>query len=161
MTVLPIRHEPDTVLREKAKKVPKIDGSIKRIIDDMIETVHHTPNGVGLAAPQVGISLRIIVLKMPDEEPVAIVNPEIVKRLGERDLTEACLSVPGYWGEVKRAVSVTVKGLDREGKAIRIKASELAAQALEHEIDHLDGTLFLDHVTEGLHKVETITQPET
>ncbi|MFH1775452.1 MAG: peptide deformylase [Chloroflexota bacterium] len=161
MTVLPIRHQPDTVLREKAKRVPKVDSSIKRIIDDMIETVHHTPNGVGLAAPQVGISLRIIVLRMPEEEPIVIVNPQIVKRHGERELTEACLSVPGYWGEVKRAVSVTVKGLDREGKAIRIKATDLAAQALEHEIDHLDGTLFLDHVAGELHQVETITPPET
>jgi len=111
---------------------------------------------VGLAAPQVGVPLRIIVLQMPDEKPVAIINPEIVKRIGEREVTEGCLSVPGYAGEIKRSVSVTVKGLNREGKSIRLKATGLMAQALEHEFDHLDGVLFIDHVknSDKLYKVE-------
>jgi peptide deformylase len=112
-------------------------------------------NGVGLAAPQVGVPLRVVVLQMPEEEPVAIVNPEIVKHTGEQEVTEACLSVPGYYGEIKRSASVTVKGKDRNGKVIRIRAEGLMAEALEHEIDHLDGTLYIDHVEslERLHKI--------
>ena len=135
----------DSVLRQKARRVSSIDKSVQRLIDDMIETMHHS-NGVGLAAPQIGVPLRVIVVQMPDEEPIAIVNPEIVKRSGEREVAEACLSVPGYGGEIKRSLSVTVKGLDRQGKALRIKANGLLAQALEHEIDHLDGTLYIDHI---------------
>ena len=113
-------------------------------------------NGVGLAAPQVGVSLRVMVLQMPDEEPVAIINPEIVKRSGEQEVTEGCLSIPGYVGEIKRSASVTVKGKDRQGKTIRIKATELMAEALEHEIDHLNGILYIDHVEsrDNLYRVE-------
>ncbi|MBA7672874.1 Peptide deformylase 2 [subsurface metagenome] len=156
MTTLPICHFPDNpVLRRKAKKVSSIDKSIQRLIDDMVETLQQA-NGVGLAAPQVGVSLRVVVLQMPDEEPMAIINPEIVKRTGEQDVTEGCLSVPGYFGEIKRSISVTVKGKDRQGKLIRIKATGLMAQALEHEIDHLNGTLYIDHVDSGdkLHEIE-------
>ena len=112
--------------------------------------------GVGLAAPQVGVPLRVIVLQMPEEEPIAIINPEIVKRAGEQEVTEGCLSIPGYFGEIKRSESVTVKGQNRQGKAIRIKATGLRAEALEHEIDHLKGVLFVDHLEsqDRLHKVE-------
>ena len=146
MTVRKMSQLPhDSVLRRRAKKISSIDRSVQRLVDDMIETMHYS-EGVGLAAPQIGVSLRVIVLQMPEEEPVAIINPEIVKRSGEREVTEACLSVPGYSGEIKRALSVTVKGLDRQGKAIRIKAEGLRAQALEHEIDHLNGKLYIDHV---------------
>ncbi len=146
MAILPICHFPDdSVLRQKAKRVSRIDRSIRRLIDDMVETMQQA-NGVGLAAPQVGVSLRVAVLQMPDEEPVAIINPEIVKRTGEQEVTEGCLSIPGYVGEIKRSASVTVKGRDRQGKAIRIKATELMAEALEHEIDHLNGILYIDHV---------------
>jgi len=124
----------------------------------MVETMQRT-NGVGLAAPQVGVPLRVIVLQMPDEEPVAIINPEIVKRVGEREVTEGCLSIPGYAGEIKRSVSVTVKGLDRQGKPTRIKATGLMAQALEHELDHLNGVLYIDHLEsrDKLFKVEAGT----
>jgi peptide deformylase len=149
----------DSVLRRKAKRVPKIDSSIQRLIDGMIETMKQS-SGVGLAAPQVGVSLRVVVFQMPDDdEPTAIINPEIVKRAGERDVTEGCLSIPGYYGEIKRSESVTVKGLDRQGKTIRIKAIGLIAQALEHELDHLNGILYVDHIEsqEKLHKIE----PET
>jgi len=149
MAVLSLCHLPnDAVLRQKAKRVPSIDASVQRLIDDMIETMRQA-DGVGLAAPQVGVSLRIVVLQMPDEDPVALVNPEIVKRSGEREVTEGCLSVPGYAGEIKRSTSVTVKGLDRQGKATRLKATGLMAQAIEHELDHLDGVLFVDRVKEG------------
>lgn len=149
----------DLVLKQKARKVSTIDGSIQQLIDDMVETMQQA-SGVGLAAPQVGVPLRVIVLQMPDEEPIAIINPEIVKRAGEREVTEGCLSVPGYAGEIKRSVSVTVKGRNRQGKAIRIKATGLIAQALEHELDHLDGTLFIDRLEsrDKLHKVEAETE---
>jgi len=151
----------DSVLRRKAKRVPKIDSSIQRLIDDMIETMRQT-NGVGLAAPQVGVSLRVVVLQMPGEAPIAIVNPQMVKRSGEREVIEGCLSVPGYYGEIKRSVSVTVKGWDRQGKAIRIKATGLMAQALEHELDHLNGILYIDHIEsqDRLHKIEPDTGTE-
>ena len=145
MALLTMRHQPDPVLRRKAKRVPAIDKSIQRLIDDMVETMQQA-KGVGLAAPQVGKSWRVIVLQMPDEEPIAIINPEIVKRKGEREVSEACLSVPGYAGRIKRSISVTVKGWNRQGKPIRVKATDLAAQALEHELDHLDGVLYIDHI---------------
>ena len=149
----------DSVLRRKARRVSSIDKSVHRLIDDMVETMHHS-DGVGLAAPQIGVPLRVIVVQMPDEEPIAIINPAIVKRRGEREVSEACLSVPGYGGEIKRSVSVTVKGRDRQGKELRIKAVGLLAQALEHEIDHLNGTLFIDHIEsqDKLHRIEPETE---
>jgi peptide deformylase len=104
----------------------------------------------------------VVVLQMPDEEPFAIVNPEIVKLSGEREVTEGCLSVPGYYGEITRSASVTVKGLDRNGKKFRIKATDLLAQALEHEIDHLNGVLYIDHLEseDRLHKIEPEAEAE-
>jgi len=160
MAIRELRHlTSDSVLRQKAKRVPTIDSSIQRLIDDMMETMRQA-NGVGLAAPQVGVPLRAVVFQMPGEEPIAIINPEIVKRAGEREVTESCLSVPGYAGEIKRSVSVTVKGLDQQGKKIRIKATGLMAQALEHELDHLNGILYIDHIEsqDRLHKIEPKTQ---
>ena len=156
MAILPVCHFPDdSVLRQKAKRVSRIDSSIRRLIDNMVETMRQA-NGVGLAAPQVGVPLRVIVLQMPEEEPIAIVNPEIVKRAGEQEVTEGCLSIPGYFGEIKRSASVTVKGRNREGKAIRIKATGLMAEALEHEIDHLNGIFYIDHLEsqDKLHRIE-------
>jgi len=125
----------------------------------MVATMQQA-KGVGLAAPQVGVSLRVMVLQMPGEEPMAIINPEIVKRSGEREVPEACLSIPGIAGEIKRSVSVTVKGRDRQGKTIRLKATDLLAQALEHELDHLNGVLYIDRIEsrDKLHKVEPETQ---
>jgi len=157
MRVLPIKHFPDdSVLRQKAKKVTSIDGSIQRLIDDMIKTMQQS-NGVGLAAPQVGISLRVIVLQMPEQKPFALINPEIIKRGGEQEVTEGCLSVPGYCGEIKRSDEVVVKAKDRHGKAVKIKATGLLAEALEHEIDHLNGVLYIDHIEnkKNLHSIES------
>jgi len=162
MAVLPICRFPNNaVLRQKAKKVSRIDGSVQRLIDNMIETMQQA-NGVGLAGPQVGVPLRVIVLQMPGEEPIALVNPEIIKRAGEREVTEGCLSVTGYYGEIKRSATVTVKGKDRNGKVIKIKAEGLMAEALEHEIDHLDGRLYIDHIEseDRLHRVEHPVTPE-
>jgi len=156
MAVLPIRSVPDSVLKQKAKKVPAIDGSIKKLIRDMLETMHAEPGRVGLAASQVGVPLRIIVIGMPEKEDLVLINPEIVRRRGERIIDEGCLSVPGYFGQIKRSEAVTAKGRDQNGKEVRVKAEGLLAQALEHEIDHLNGTLYIDHpeVRETLRKIE-------
>lgn len=155
MTIRKICCLPEVVVRQKAKKVPKVDESVRRLIEDMVETMIQA-KGVGLAAPQIGKLLRIAVLQMPEEAPIAIVNPKIIKSAGERLVMEGCLSIPGYQGEVKRSISVLVKGLDQQGKEIRIKANGLMAQALEHEIDHLNGVLYIDHIEDEakLYKIE-------
>jgi len=145
MAVLPICVLPDPMLRQKAKRVTIIDRSVQRLIDDMVDTMR-AALGAGLAAPQVGVSLRLAVIEMPGEDVITLINPEIIKKQGERLITEACLSVPGYQGELKRSVWVKVKARDRQGKDIRIKGEELLAQALEHEIDHLNGVLYVDRV---------------
>jgi len=157
MAVIPIRALPDPILRQKSKRVRAIDGSIKKLIENMRETMHST-GGVGLAAPQIGVPLRIIVIGIPEEEDIALINPEVVRKKGERPVSEGCLSVPGYFGEIKRADSVTVKGLDPSGKEMRIKASELLAQVLQHEMDHLNGVLYIDHL-ESMDKLRRI-EPE-
>ncbi|MDH5695955.1 MAG: peptide deformylase [Dehalococcoidia bacterium] len=156
MAVLPIRVAPDPVLRQKSKRVKVIDGSIRKLIGDMIETLHAVPGRVGLAAPQVGVPLRVIVIGIPEDEDIVLINPEIVRKKGELWVTEGCLSVPGYFGEIKRAQSVKVKGRDIKGKEIRIKADELLSEVLEHEIDHLNGVLYIDRLesADKLHKVE-------
>lgn len=145
MSVRQIRVVPDPILRQKAKRVGEIDDSIRKLIDDMIDTMKAAP-GAGLAANQVGKALRVIVIQLPEEEVIELVNPEIIKKGGERTCQEACLSVPGYQGEVKRSVWVKVKGLNRQGEHLRIKGDELLSQVLEHEIDHLNGVLYLDHL---------------
>ncbi len=155
MAVLPMVDYTNPVLRQKAKRVSNIDGAIAQLIDDMVETMHEV-EGVGLAAPQVGVPLRIAVIELPDEETIVLVNPKIVKRSGERQIEEGCLSVPGYRGEIQRSEKVTVKGLDRFGREIRIKGEGLLAQALEHELDHLDGTLYIDHL-ESIEKLVPVT----
>lgn len=157
MAVIPIRILPDPILKQKSKRVRAIDGSVRKLIENMRETMH-SAGGVGLAAPQIGVPLRIIVIGIPEQEDIALINPQVVRRKGERIVSEGCLSVPGYFGEVKRAESVTVKGLDPSGKEIRIKATELLAQALEHEIDHINGVLYIDHL-ESMDKLSKI-EPE-
>jgi len=154
MALLPILTQEAPVLRQKAKKVPRVDDSIRKLIDDMVETMLAAP-GVGLAAPQVGVGLRVIVVKV-DANLYTLVNPEVVKASGEQVGLEGCLSIPGYVGEVKRALRVVVRGLNRHGKTVRIKAEELLARAFQHEIDHCDGILFIDRLTslDTLHKVE-------
>lgn len=157
MAVLPIRTVPDPILRKKTRRISTIDKSVKKLVADMSETLHAEVGRVGLAAPQVGKSLRVTVICMPEEdaEDIVLINGEIVRRKGERVISEGCLSIPGYIGQVKRAESVTAKGMDLNGKAIRIKGEGLLAQALEHEIDHLDGVLYVDHLEspESLHKI--------
>ncbi len=155
MAVFPIILYPNPSLRQRSKRVRNIDGSIQRLIDDMVETLHEA-RGVGLAAPQIGAPLRVIVIELPGEETLVLVNPQIVRRSGERTVGEGCLSIPGYRGEIKRFTKVTAKGLDRRGREVRIRGEELMAQALEHEIDHLNGVLYVDYLEsmEKLSKVE-------
>lgn len=159
MAVIPIRKLPDPVLRQKAKKIPGVDPSVRKLIGNMLETMYEA-NGVGLAAPQVGVPLRLVVIRMPEEgaEEIILINPEIVKKSGEREIEERCLSIPGYTGKVKRACMVTVKGRNEKWKEVRLKADELLAQALEHEIDHLNGVLYVDHIEspDKLTKIEPV-----
>ena len=159
MAVIPIRRLPDPVLRQKAKKIPRVDPSVRKLIENMIETMDES-SGVGLAAPQVGVSLRLVVIRLPEDnaEEIVLINPEIIKTSGEREIEERCLSIPGYSGKVKRACSVTAKGRNADWKEVRIKADELLAQALEHEIDHLDGILYVDRLEspDKLTKIEPV-----
>jgi peptide deformylase len=162
MAVLPIRTVPDPILRKKTRRVTTVDKSVKKLIADMLETLHADEGRAGLAAPQVGVSLRITVIGLPDEEDIVLINGQITRRKGERIVNEGCLSIPGYMGEVKRAEAVTAKGLDINGKDIRIKGEGLLAQALEHELDHLDGILYIDKLInpESLRKIQP-EEPET
>lgn len=157
MAILPVVQMGNPVLHSKAKKVKTIDGSIQKLIDDMIETMRDI-DGVGLAAPQVGVPLQVVVYELPDDEKVTVlVNPEIVKSSEETEMMdEGCLSLPGYRGEVKRLTSVTVKGRNRQGKMIRIKGEGLLAQVLQHEVDHINGIVFVDNLEspDKLYKTE-------
>jgi peptide deformylase len=149
LAILPIRRAGDPVLREKARRVRTVDRSIHKLIEDMWETMYDAP-GVGLAAPQIGVPLRVIVIDVhePEYGPIALVNPEIVKRSGERTVDEGCLSVPGFRGEITRSVKVLARGIDpATGKEVRVKAEDdLMAEALEHEIDHINGILYIDYL---------------
>ena len=146
MTVLRMRILPEPVLRLQAKKVGKIPANMKKLVSDMIDTMYDQ-NGVGLAANQVSSLQKVAVIQTPEmEEPLVLINPEIVKHEGEREVEEGCLSIPGYRGLVTRSVNVRAKAIGLDGKLIRIKADELLAQALEHEIDHLNGILYIDHL---------------
>ena len=163
MAILNILHFPDPRLRHKAKPVAHVDDALRKLIDDMFETMYAS-HGLGLAANQVGVSLRILVMGIPEgddededddeereERPVreyVLINPQPIKKGGERQVHEGCLSIPGYRGELKRAEWVKVKGLDRDGREVRLKATDLLAQCLEHEIDHLDGILYVDRMKE-------------
>jgi peptide deformylase len=149
------------VLREKAKKVARVDPSIQRLIDDLTETMLEAP-GAGLAANQIGVPLRVCVVKGDDKQIWGLVNPELVKREGSQIGYEGCLSYPGWVGEVERAETVVVKGRNRHGKEIRIKSSGFTARAFQHELDHLDGVLFTDRLTslDTLRRVEELMDEE-
>ena len=158
MAVLPILEYPHIKLRQKAKKVRRTDRSIQRLVDNMIETLSDA-KGLGLAANQVGVLRRVIVIQLPEEEaPRVYINPEIVHREGEREVVEGCLSVPGYTGLITRAIWVKFKGLDEAFKLVRVRAEDLLAQAIEHEVDHLNGILYMDHLKE--HQQLTRIEPE-
>jgi peptide deformylase len=154
MALRQIVFNPDPVLRRKARKVTEFSKDFQTLVDDMLETLREAP-GVGLAAPQVGISDRLIVVEYGDEEDeeapkklYVVANPEIIKASEETvDGVEACLSIPGLAGNVMRAEAITIKGVNRRGQPIRIKADGWLARIFQHEIDHLDGVLFTDRAT--------------
>ena len=156
MAIMPIVRVPEPVLRQKTRKVKKIDASIQKLIDDMIDTMHDAP-GVGLAATQVGVALRVCVIHVPGEDVVTLINPEIVRRSGTRECEEGCLSLPGYKGVIVRSEKVVVKGLNRDGRPVRYHATDLFAEAIEHEVDHLNGTLYFDYL-DSIDKLVAITR---
>ena len=146
MTRLKMRLVPDPILRQQAKKIRTIPNNFPKYTSDMIETMH-AEQGVGLAANQVGSLQKVAVIQLPEwEEAIILINPEITKREGEREVEEGCLSIPGYRGTVTRSERVRAKAIGLDGKVIRIKAEGLFAQALEHETDHLNGILYIDHL---------------
>lgn len=150
MALLSMRFVPDPVLRQQARKIAKVPAKVpanlKRYTDNMIDTMRDE-RGVGLAANQVGSLRKVAVIQLPEwEEALVLINPEIIRREGEREVEEGCLSIPGYRGMVKRSERVRVRAVDLNGKVIRIKADGLLAQALEHETDHLNGVLYIDRL---------------
>ena len=154
MATLEIRTFPDPVLRRKARPIGRVDDAVRKLARDMVEVMRDA-NGAGLAATQVGVLRRLIVLQLPEEEPRILVNPEVTRREGEREVEEGCLSIPGYVGLLTRSVRVKARALDESGGRLRLTAEELLAQVIEHEIDHLNGILYLDHLRshEDLHEL--------
>jgi peptide deformylase len=148
MAVLPILELPNPMLRQRARKVRKIESSVLKLADDMVDTMRDA-NGVGLAANQVGVLKRVIVVQLPEEEEARIyVNPEVVHREGEQDFYDGCLSIPGYRGLITRSLWVKFQALDQTSKIVKFKADDLLSLALEHEVDHLNGVLYIDHLKE-------------
>jgi peptide deformylase len=143
MAVYQIVKNGDEVLRQKAKKIAEITPSVLKLLDNLNDTLQDTETGIGLAAPQIGISKRAIVIHL-DEELYELINPEIIEQEGSEIDSEGCLSVPGLIGTVARAQKVKVKGLNRQGEEVEIVAEGLLARAFQHEIDHLEGFLFID-----------------
>ena len=159
MAIREIRIFPDPILRKKCRKVRRLDDDVRKLAVDMVETLVDA-EGVGLAANQVGVLKRVIALHLPEEDPYWLVNPEIIRRDGQREVDEGCLSLPGYVGLVNRSVSVTARALDANGSKWRVTADELLAQALEHEVDHLNGIMFMDHLLEHESLREAGAEPE-
>jgi peptide deformylase len=151
MSIKPLIILPDPVLRQVSKPVERVDGAVRKLADDMLETMYDAP-GIGLAAIQVGEPLRMLVIDLAKEEeppaPHVFINPEILESAEARSVyEEGCLSIPDYYAEVERPAAVRVKYLDRDGKAREIEAEGLMATCLQHEIDHLNGVLFIDHIS--------------
>ncbi len=148
MAILEILRFPDPRLRKRAEPVEAVDAEVRRIVDDMFETMYAAP-GIGLAATQVNIQRQIIVIDLSQDrdQPLCLINPEIVSGSGEEEMEEGCLSVPGYYETVRRAERVTVRALGRDGKAFELEADGLLAVCIQHEMDHLDGKLFVDYLS--------------
>ena len=148
MAILEILKFPDPRLRNHAKPAEKVDDDIRRLADDMLETMYDAP-GIGLAATQVGVAKQLIVVDISEErnQPLVLINPEVVAAEGEEEMEEGCLSVPGFYEKVKRAEKVKVKALDREGEAVELELDGLLAVCVQHEIDHLHGKLFVDYLS--------------
>lgn len=151
MTIKPLIILPDPILRQVSRPIETIDGEVKKLADDMLETMYDAP-GIGLAAIQIGVARRMLVLDVSkdgeDKTPLVFINPEIVTASDARSVyEEGCLSIPDYYAEVERPASITVRHLDREGKEQVTEAEGLLATCLQHEIDHLNGVLFIDHIS--------------
>ena len=155
MAIRPILTADAPVLRERTKKVSTYDASLHRLLDDMLETMRDAP-GVGLAANQVGVPLQVAVIEI-ENRITELVNPQIVKVGGDQLDWEGCLSIPGYVAETGRFAKVTVKARDRHGREFRVKGDELFARALQHEIDHLNGILYIDHL-ESLEELVRVSE---
>ena len=149
MAIRELRLSGDEIYRKTSREVEEVTDKIRELLDDMVETMHKY-NGVGLAAPQVGILKRVIVIDLYDgEEPLQLVNPKIIKAKGKQEVEEGCLSFPNEYAKMVRPKEVTVEALDRDGKKVIITGKDLLAQALAHEIDHLNGILFVDNMIPG------------
>ena len=149
MAIREIRLSNDEILRKTSREVETVDDRIRELLDDMVETMQKY-NGVGLAGPQVGVLKRVIVIDLYDgEEPLKLVNPKIIKAKGEQEVDEGCLSFPNEYAKVIRPKEVVVEALNEEGKKVKIVGKDLLAQALAHEIDHLNGVLFIDNMIPG------------
>lgn len=148
MTVREIRVLGDPALRVRCEEVGKVDDEVRRLVDDLVATMH-AADGIGLAAPQIGVPLRVFVydVRDPEIEPGALINPRIVEAGGTVRDTEGCLSIPGFNETVERYATVVVEGLDRDGREVRIEAADLLSRCLQHECDHLDGVLFIDRLS--------------
>lgn len=148
MAILEILHFPDVRLRNVAEPVAQVDDEVRKLIDDMLETMYDAP-GIGLAAIQVNRPQRVIVVDTSEDrsQPVALINPEILDKQGEEEMDEGCLSVPGVYETVKRAETIRVRALDRDGNSFEMDADGLLAVCIQHEIDHLDGKLFVDYLS--------------
>jgi len=153
MAIRNIRVDGDDILRKECKPVKEMTPRISELIDDMFETMYEA-GGVGLAAPQVGILKRIVVIDVMDDNPLVLINPEIVESDGEQVGEEGCLSLPGLAGEVSRPAHVVCKAFDREMNPITVEGTDLLARCICHELDHLDGVLYKDLVLDGLHRVD-------
>lgn len=160
MAIRMIVKDPDPILRKISRPVPKITPNIHKLLDNMADTMYDA-HGVGLAAPQIGVPKRVIIVDTAEEEQelIELINPEIVKSSGEQLGPEGCLSIPGINGDVKRFEKVTVKGLDRDGHEVTIKAEGFLARVFQHEIDHLNGILFTD-IAESIYEREMPTDAE-
>lgn len=149
MAVRIVREEGDEILRKKSREVEVVDDRIRELLDDMVDTMHQY-NGVGLSAVQVGILKRLVVIDLYDDKgPIKLVNPVIIKTKGEQEVEEGCLSFPNQYAKMIRPAEVVAEALDENGKKIKIKAKGLLAQAICHELDHLDGILFVDNMIPG------------
>jgi peptide deformylase len=148
MALLDILRYPDERLRNKAKPVTLVDDSIRQLVDDMLETMYHAP-GIGLAAIQVNVAKRVIVVDVSEEknQPMCFINPEILAKDGVEQHEEGCLSVPGFYEIVERAEHIKVRALDRDGNSFELETGDLLAICIQHEIDHLDGKLFVDYLS--------------
>ncbi|MCU7813867.1 MAG: peptide deformylase [Candidatus Thiodiazotropha sp. (ex Rostrolucina anterorostrata)] len=148
MAILDILHFPDPRLRNKAKPVAQVDVSIRRLIDDMLETMYQAP-GIGLAATQVNVAKRVVVIDLSEEkdQPLCLINPEILEKDGEEQMEEGCLSVPGVYETVKRANHIRLRALGREGIPFEMEADDLLAVCIQHELDHLEGKLLVDYLS--------------